>query len=114
VASKSPDQENKEIKSGDAETPVNGTPVNGALDLAGVLNEHKGKLAMGVAATLGLMVFYSWRERQLAKEDPEAHALHQKSKAIVKAAETKAHRPSVADEGYPVSKVRTAKDSVPP
>jgi hypothetical protein len=60
--------------------------------LAGMLDDHKGKLAIGVAATLGLMVFYSWREKRLAKEDPEAHALHQRSKAIVKAAETEAGR----------------------
>lgn len=65
---------------------------DGAFNLAGALNDHKGKLAIGVAATLGLMVFYSWREKRLAKEDPEAHALHQRSKAIVKAAETKAGR----------------------
>jgi hypothetical protein len=63
---------------------------NGALALGEVLNGHKGKLAIGVAATLGLMVFYSWREKKLAQEDPEAHAMHQKSKAIVKAAETQA------------------------
>jgi hypothetical protein len=61
-----------------------------ALDFAEVINEHKGKLAIGVAATLGLMVYYSWREKQLAKEDPEAHAMHQRSKAIVKAAESDA------------------------
>jgi hypothetical protein len=79
---------------------VNGA-VNGAAagaesslpsQLAGMLDDHKGKLAIGVAATLGLMVFYSWREKRLAKEDPEAHALHQRSKAIVKAAETEAGR----------------------
>jgi len=61
-------------------------------ELAGMLDDHKGKLAIGVAATLGLMVFYSWREKRLAKEDPEAHAIHQRSKAIVRAAEIKTGR----------------------
>jgi uncharacterized protein HemX len=48
------------------------------------LSEHKGKLAIGVAATLGLIVFYKWRERRLAKEDPEAFARLQKLKASVR------------------------------
>lgn len=47
-------------------------------------SEHKGKLAIGVAATLGLIVFYKWRERRLAKEDPEAYARLQRLKASVR------------------------------
>jgi hypothetical protein len=50
-----------------------------------MFDEHKGKLAIGVAATLGLMIFYNWRERQLAKHDPEGHARLQRLKAIVRA-----------------------------
>jgi hypothetical protein len=79
---------------GAANGSANGAGAENSLpsQLAGMLDDHKGKLAIGVAATLGLMVFYSWREKRLAKEDPEAHALHQRSKAIVKAAETEAGR----------------------
>jgi hypothetical protein len=50
-----------------------------------MFDEHKGKLAIGVAATLGVMIFYNWRERQLAKHDPEGHARLQRLKAIVRA-----------------------------
>lgn len=50
-----------------------------------MFDEHKGKLAIGVAATLGVMIFYNWRERQLAKDDPQGHARLQRLKAIVRA-----------------------------
>jgi hypothetical protein len=46
-----------------------------------LISEHKGKLAIGVAATLGLMVYYGWREKRLAKTDPEEYALLQKLRA---------------------------------
>jgi hypothetical protein len=49
-----------------------------------LLSEHKGKLAIGVAATLGLMVYYGWREKRLAKSDPEEYARLQRIKAIVR------------------------------
>ncbi|OGB23755.1 MAG: hypothetical protein A3I66_15955 [Burkholderiales bacterium RIFCSPLOWO2_02_FULL_57_36] len=52
-----------------------------------MFDEHKGKLAIGVAATLGVMIFYNWLEKQLAKEDPEAHARLQRLKAVVRARE---------------------------
>ena len=45
------------------------------------LAEHKGKLAIGVAATLGLMVYYGWREKRLAQTDPEEYARLQRIKA---------------------------------
>lgn len=51
------------------------------------LNAHKGKLAIGVAATLGIMVFYNWREKKLAKSDPEEYARLQRLKAGVRAGE---------------------------
>lgn len=44
------------------------------------LGEHKGKLAIGAAATLGLMVFYKWREKQLAEEDPQEYERLQRIK----------------------------------
>ena len=58
------------------------------LSLAGeamnLLSEHKGKLAIGVAATLGMMVYYGWRENRLAKSDPEEYARLQRLKAKVR------------------------------
>lgn len=39
----------------------------------GMLSNHKGKLAVGAAAMLGLAVYYKWREHQLAKEDPDEY-----------------------------------------
>ena len=58
------------------------------LSLAGeamnLLSEHKGKLAIGVAATLGMMVYYGWREKRLAKSDPEEYARLQRLKAKVR------------------------------
>jgi uncharacterized protein HemX len=50
-----------------------------------VLSEHKGKLAIGVAATLGAMIYYGWRQKQLPKEDPEAYARLQRIKDSMKA-----------------------------
>lgn len=55
-----------------------------------MFDDHKGKLAIGVAATLGVMIFYNWRERQLAKNDPEGHARLQRIKALVRTDETDA------------------------
>lgn len=49
-----------------------------------LLSEHKGKLAIGVAATLGMMVYYGWREKRLAKTDPEEYARLQRLKASVR------------------------------
>lgn len=57
-----------------------------------LLNEHKGKLAIGVAATLGLMVFYRWREKKLAEEDPEEYARLQRLKAVVREEEANGNR----------------------
>ena len=62
------------------------------LSLAGeamnLLSEHKGKLAIGVAATLGMMVYYGWREKRLAKTEPEEYARLQRLKAIVRHSDT--------------------------
>lgn len=70
---------------GDAAPASDETP---DLSLAGeamnLLSEHKGKLAIGVAATLGMMVYYGWREKRLAKTDPEEYARLQRLKAIVR------------------------------
>jgi hypothetical protein len=63
-----------------------------------ILNDHKGKLAIGVAATLGLMVFYKWREKKLAEEDPEEYARLQRIKAVVREQDTGGNKASRADE----------------
>ncbi len=34
------------------------------------LDGHKGKLAISAAAMLGLLIYYKWGEKSLAKEDP--------------------------------------------
>jgi hypothetical protein len=79
-------------------TPADG---NAAADSGGateknILSEHKGKLAIGVAATLGLMIYYKWREKSLSKEDPEAYARLQRIKDSVRADDTGAKPPSNA------------------
>ena len=60
-----------------ADTSLAGEAIN-------LLSEHKGKLAIGVAATLGMMVYYGWREKRLAKTDPEEYARLQRLKARVR------------------------------
>jgi hypothetical protein len=51
--------------------------------LGGMLSSSKTQLAIGVAATLGVMVFYKWREKQLAKKEPEEYARLKRIKASV-------------------------------
>lgn len=71
-----------------------------------ILSENKGKLAIGVAATLGIMIFYNWRQKQLSKEDPEEYARLQRIKESVRAdLEQDSH-----DNG---EKHRKAKGNVP-
>jgi hypothetical protein len=70
---------------------ANGT--NAAADVASVLSRHKGKLAIGAAAMLGIAAFYHWRESKLAREDEEEYARLQRLKAALDADSTKAeHR----------------------
>lgn len=49
----------------------------------GMISRHKGKLAIGAAAMLGLAAFYHWRESRLAKEDEEEYARLQRLKAAI-------------------------------
>ncbi|MEN3296729.1 MAG: hypothetical protein V7642_5982 [Burkholderiales bacterium] len=79
-------------------------------DITGVLKENKGKLAIGVAATLGLMIFYNWRQKNLPKEDPEAYARLQRIKNSVKADD--AHAKHEHDRKH--RKDAAAKDSIAP
>lgn len=60
------------------------TDVSLADEAMNLLSEHKGKLAIGVAATLGMMVYYGWREKRMAKSEPEEYARLQRLKAIVR------------------------------
>lgn len=48
-----------------------------------LLAGHKGKLAVGAAAMLGLAIFYRWRESKLAKEDPAQYAQLQRIKSAI-------------------------------
>ncbi|WP_198358832.1 hypothetical protein [Noviherbaspirillum autotrophicum] len=49
-----------------------------------MFGKHKGKLAVGAAAMLGIAIFYKWREHRLAKDDPEEYARLQRLKQAVK------------------------------
>jgi hypothetical protein len=85
----------------DANVPDNDTVnVSGATSLAGeamnLLEDHKGKLAIGVAATLGLMVFYRWREKLLAKTDPEEYARLRRLKAVMRHSDDNQVQPKAA------------------
>lgn len=53
-----------------------------------LMANHKGKLAIGAAAMLGIAIFYKWRESRMAKEDPAEYARLQRLKEAVCAAET--------------------------
>lgn len=80
-------------QSQDAPANASGNAVAGApseIASKSLLSEHKGKLAIGVAATLGIMIFYNWREKRLAKNDPEGYARLQRLKASVRTDETDA------------------------
>ena len=83
------------VEPADADSPAaSATPEAGSTAVPGetsladdaitLLSEHKGKLAIGVAATLGMMVYYGWREKRLAKTDPEEYARLQRLKAVVR------------------------------
>lgn len=48
---------------------------------------YKGRLAVSVAATLGVMVYYAWREKRMEKNDPEEYARLQRLKASLRAKE---------------------------
>ena len=65
-------------KSSASSAPAKAEPAASNLDqslaaLRDTLDEHKGKLAIGAAAMLGLMVYYKWGEKSLAKEDPQEY-----------------------------------------
>jgi len=50
-----------------------------------LISAHKGKLAIGAAAMLGLAIFYRWRESRLAKENPRQYAHLKRIKSAIAA-----------------------------
>lgn len=74
------------LDSEDAASAASGETLDVSLtgEAMNLISEHKGKLAIGVAATLGMMVYYGWREKRLAKTDPEEYARLQRLKASVR------------------------------
>lgn len=71
-----------------AETQPEASALDQSLSAIGeMLDEHKGKLAIGAAAMLGLMVYYKWGEKSLAKEDPEEYERLRRIKEGVRHAE---------------------------
>ncbi|MDO9218678.1 MAG: hypothetical protein Q7U14_15505 [Lacisediminimonas sp.] len=71
------------------EVPSQGSNVQDgfATDTLHLIAGHKGKLAVGAAAALGLMILYHWREKSLAEEDPQAYAQLKKFTAPFKSAD---------------------------
>jgi hypothetical protein len=85
---KTPPPENRTPVSEAEEAPSESTGTNGSGGTAGILSRHKGKLAVGAAAMLGIAAFYHWRESKLAKEDEEEYARLQRLKAALDADES--------------------------
>lgn len=86
-----PDNEQpKELAAQEVSGPEQSGETSSTEDLSTLISDHKGKLAVGAAAMLGLAVFYKWRESKLAKEDPEELARLKRLKAAV---ETDRHQP---------------------
>jgi uncharacterized protein HemX len=50
-----------------------------------IFASNKTQLAIGVAATLGILIYYNWQEKNLSKKDPEAYARLQRFKSLVRA-----------------------------
>lgn len=65
--------------------PAEAVPgASGAVDSKSMLSGHKGPLALGVAAALGIMIYYNWREKALAKKDPEGYARLKRFRDLIK------------------------------
>lgn len=73
-------------------SPEQKTPADAAAKSKNRLADHKGKLAVGAAAMLGLAIFYKWRDSKLAKDDPEEYARLRRLKAAVDTEESKPHK----------------------
>ena len=64
-----------------------------------LLSEHKGKLAIGAAAMLGMAIFYKWREHQLAKEDPQQYQQLRRIKSAVETDGVRPHKKHKSEKG---------------
>ena len=62
-------------------------PARRAERVKDLLTNHKGKLAVGAAAMLGIAIFYKWRESQLSRDEPAEYARLQRLKHAVGAGE---------------------------
>lgn len=80
------------VPQADAVSPKADANVDSVTAAKNMLSEHKGKLAIGAAATLGLMIFYNWRQKKLSEEDPEAYAAVKRVKESIKADANQAKR----------------------
>lgn len=97
-AGSEPNKNNKTMESEapteSAETTETTEPAEATIagaDLPALLDAHKGKLAVGVAATLGLMIYYNLKKKKLPEEDPEGYARLQKLKDSLRAETAKKH-----------------------
>jgi hypothetical protein len=70
-----------------ADIPAEESAAKTESTVGSMLSNSKTQLAIGVAATLGVMIFYKWREKQLAEKDPEEYARLQRIKASVRSGE---------------------------
>jgi hypothetical protein len=100
ISSNLPPADDTGSASDTASASLDGAPPNKSM-----LSSHKTHLAIGVAATLGIMIFYNWREKRLAKKDPEGYARLQRLKASVRSGDIDpihdgaGKHPEVADNG---------------
>lgn len=75
----SPDSPDNNINSELVETPED--------DIKSLMSKNKGKLAVSAAATLGVMIYYAWKEKRMEKNEPEEYARLQRLKASIRAME---------------------------
>jgi hypothetical protein len=85
---KTPPEEHRTATVDTEESSSLNTGTNDSGNAASLLSRHKGKLAVGAAAMLGIAAFYHWRESKLAKEDEEEYARLQRLKAALDADES--------------------------
>ncbi|HJV76703.1 MAG TPA: hypothetical protein VJ654_20995 [Noviherbaspirillum sp.] len=83
--------ESENLSAGQASAP--------AVEERNLLSEHKGKLAIGAAAMLGMAIFYKWREHQLAKEDPQQYQQLRRIKSAVETDGVKPHKKHKTEKG---------------
>jgi uncharacterized protein HemX len=88
VQSRSSEPQQADAPEGSVQRQQNAAAPSAAKSSSSLAN-HKGKLAIGAAAMLGLAVFYKWRDSKLAKEDPEEYARLRRLKAAVGTNESK-------------------------